>query len=88
LSRLGSLGVPNRLGSVLVSSTRYRLQLHEVDVADPLVPVKHESKREDDRLVLRIPFESLASGEQVEFQVPEGASAGEVEFVWHVAGED
>lgn len=67
-------------------STRYRLQLHEVDAADPPTPPKHESKREGDRLVLRIPFENLASGEQVEFHVPEGASAGEVEIVWNVAG--
>jgi hypothetical protein len=71
-----------------VPSTRYRLQLQLVDdVADPSVPRKHESTREGDRLVLRIPFDDLASGEQVEFQVPEGASAGEVEFVWHVARE-
>ncbi|MBA2642806.1 MAG: hypothetical protein H0U82_07770, partial [Actinobacteria bacterium] len=47
----------------------------------------HEGKREGDRLVLRIPFENLASGEGVEFQVPEGASAGDVEIVWDVVGE-
>jgi hypothetical protein len=68
-------------------SIRYHLQLDEVDPADPPTPRKHESKREGDRLVLRIPFENLASGEKVEFQVPDGASsAGEVEIVWDVAG--
>ncbi len=67
-------------------STRYRLQLYEVDDADPSAPHAHESKREGDRLVLRIPFDNLASGEQVEFRVPEGASAGDVEIVWDVAG--
>ena len=68
-------------------SIRYHLQLHEVDPAEPSPPHKHESKREGDRLVLRIPFDNLASGERVEFQVPEGASsAGEVEIVWDVAG--
>jgi hypothetical protein len=70
-----------------VPSIRYRLQLHQVGDADPPARLKHESKREGDRLVLRIPFENLASGEVVEFQVPEGASAGEVEIVWDVARE-
>ena len=70
-----------------VPTTRYRLQLHQVGAADPAVPHKHESKREGDRLVLRVPFDNLVSGEQVEFQVPEGASAGEVEIVWDVASE-
>ncbi len=70
-----------------VPSIRYRLQLHQVDAADPPVRRTHEGKREGERLVLRIPFENLASGEGVEFQVPEGASAGDVEIVWDVAGE-
>ena len=68
-------------------STRYRFQLHRVDPGEPAGLPKHESTREGSRLVLRIPFESLASGEVVEFQVPEGASAGEVEFAWDVAAE-
>ena len=36
--------------------------------------------------MLKIPFENLASGEGAEFQLPEGASAGEVEIVWDVSG--
>jgi len=66
-------------------STRYRFQLQRVDAAEPSGLPKHESTREGNRLVLRIPFENLASGEVVEFQVPEGANAGEVEFAWDVA---
>lgn len=67
-------------------SIRYHLQLQRVDAADPPVRPTHESTREGNRLVLKVPFENLASGEGVEFQVPEGASAGEVEIVWDVAG--
>ncbi len=70
-----------------MSNIRYRLQLHQVEAADPPVRYTHEGKREGDRLVLRIPFENLASGEGAEFQLPEGASAGEVEIVWNVTGE-
>ncbi|MGH3078430.1 MAG: hypothetical protein ACRDPZ_09630 [Gaiellaceae bacterium] len=69
-------------------SIRYHLKLEEVLPTDPPVRPKHEGTREGGKLVLRIPFQNLASGEEVEFQVPEDASAGEIEIVWDVTGSD
>jgi hypothetical protein len=69
-------------------SIRYHLKLEKVAPTDPPVRPKHEGTREGDKLVLRIPFENLASGEELEFQVPEDASAGEIEIVWDVTGSN